>query len=96
MLSAADVNSSLLRCLLAMMHAVELAASDVNFSLRCPLADAHCMGPFPLLGACSACRRVWNETMPWNYTAEGGVVVTSRCDDDVWTKAGWLIFAKRC
>ena len=38
-------------------------------------ADGHCMRPMLLLDAGSACRRVWDEMMPWNFSSEGGVVV---------------------
>ena len=73
-LSAADVNFSLL-CLLAGTQADELAAADINFSLRCLLANGHCVRLMLLLDACSARRRVWDETMPWNFRSEVGVVV---------------------
>ena len=65
-----DVNSSL-RCLVADV----LLAADVNFSLRCLLSNGHCLWPMLALDVRSACHRVWDETMPWNFRSEGGVVV---------------------
>ena len=59
-LMAADVNSSLLRCLPA----------------RHWCTDGHCMRPLDLLDVLSACRRVWDEMMPLEILgSEGGVVV---------------------
>ena len=59
-LMAADVNSSLLRCLPA----------------RHCCTDGHCMRPLDLLDVLSACRRVWDEMMPLEILgSEGGVVV---------------------
>ena len=72
----ADVNfSSLHGCLQVM-----LLAADVGCSLRYLLmmlltADSLCMRPMLLLDVCSACRWVWDETMPWIFNSEGGVVV---------------------
>ena len=45
---------------------------------RCSAADDHCMRPLLLLDVSSACRWVWDETMPWNFNSEGGVVVIER------------------
>ena len=59
-LMAADVNSSLLRCLPA----------------RHCCTDGHCMRPLDLLDVPSARRRVWDEMMPLEILgSEGGVVV---------------------
>ena len=59
-LMAADVNSSLLRCLPA----------------RHCCTDGHCVRPLDLLDVHSACRRVWDEIMPLKILgSEGGVVV---------------------
>ena len=59
-LMAADVNSSLLRCLPA----------------RHCCTDGHCMRPLDLLDVLSACRRVWDEMMPLKILgSEGGVIV---------------------
>ena len=37
--------------------------------------DGHCIIPMLLLDVCSACHRVWDETMPWNFRSQRDVGV---------------------
>ena len=72
-----DVNSA---CSSRCMHLMLLSSDDscllpTMLLTRCSTTDGHCMRHWLLLDVSSACRWVCDETMPWNFNSEGGVVV---------------------